>query len=383
MGPISKESVTHGEHLKSSFADTRNKNCPPRRYASEHTHESPLSPSIARVLYSLDWHWSHVKIVREAMKRRNIRILSIIGISVIGIAAVFVALTYPRYHREMQAAKARLFAGSEILKTDHGDLEYTVRGEGTPVLTLHGAGGGYDQGLWFGRLALGDGYKFISVSRYGYLRTPIPQNASIKMQATSYKDLLNHLHIPKVIVIGGSAGGPSATEFANDYPERVSALILISAVSEASVPGDKPAFYIGIIHLIQQSDYAYWLVAKFMQPAILNLMGIPANVYAKFTLIQKKMAQDMLDIMHPMSQRYLGTVNDGDMIQREAVATDAIAAPTMILHARDDALVSYQHAEHAREAIKGSQLISFNVGGHGLLSQMDAVRQNVKEFLER
>jgi pimeloyl-ACP methyl ester carboxylesterase len=311
------------------------------------------------------------------------KIVVIIVALVIGITAVVVALTYPRYYREMRAAKARLLAGSEILKTDHGDIEYAVQGEGTPVLLLHGAGGGYDQGLSLGRLALGDGYKFISVSRYGYLRSPIPTNGSIKTQAALYKDLLDHLNIQKVIVVGGSAGGPSATQFANDYPERTSALILISAVSEASVPGDKPAFYVGIIHLIQQSDYAYWIVSKFMQPAILNLMGIPADVYAKFTSVQKQMAQEMLDTMHPMTERYRGTMNDGDMIQREAVSTDKASAPTLILHAKDDALVSYHHAEHAHEAIKRSQLISFETGGHGLLAQMNAVRQDVKEFLER
>jgi pimeloyl-ACP methyl ester carboxylesterase len=317
------------------------------------------------------------------MKRRDVKILIIIFAVVIGIPAVFVAVTYPRYRREMHAAKARLLAGSEILKTDRGDIEYAVQGEGTPVLSLHGAGGGYDQGLWLGELALGDNYQFISVSRYGYLRTPIPQNASIKTQAALYKDLLDHLNIQKVIVVGGSAGGPSATEFANDYPERTSALILISAVSEASVPGDKPAFYVGVIHLIQQSDYAYWLVAKFMQPAILNLMGIPADVYATFTPLQKQMAQEMLDTMHPMTERYPGTMNDGEMIQREAVSTNNVSAPTLILHAKDDALVSYHHAEHAHAEIKGSRLISFDVGGHGLLSQMNAVRQDVKAFLER
>ena len=302
---------------------------------------------------------------------------------VICIAAVFVALTYPHYHREMKATKARLLAGSAILETDQGDLEYAVQGEGTPVLSLHGAGGGYDQGLWLGKLTLGEGYKFISVSRYGYLRTPIPTNASTKTQAALFKDALDHLNIRKVIVVGGSAGGPSAMQFANDYPERTSALILISAVSEASAPGDKPGSYVGIIHLIQQSDYAYWLVAKFMQQAILNLMGIPADVYSKFTPAQKQMAQEMLDTMHPMTERYRGTVNDGEMIQREALSTDSISAPTLILHAKDDALVSYHHAEHAHAAITRSRLIAFDTGGHGLLSQMNAVRQDVKEFLER
>ena len=141
-------------------------------------------------------------------------------------------------------------AGSDMLKTDHGDIEYSVQGDGTPVLSLHGAGGGYDQGLWAAKMAFDDGYKIVSISRYGYLRTPIPKDASIKTQAGLYKDLLDCLNISKVIVFGVSAGGPSATQFANDYPERTQALVLLSAVSEAAAPGDKPAFYVGIIHLI-------------------------------------------------------------------------------------------------------------------------------------
>jgi pimeloyl-ACP methyl ester carboxylesterase len=312
------------------------------------------------------------------MKKR----LIVLGVP-IGIAAGFAALTYPRYHREMRAARARVLAGSRIFKTGHGDIEYAVQGEGTPALLLHGAGGGYDQGMWLGNLSLGPGYKFVSVSRYGYLRTPIAPNASIKTQAASYKDLLDYLNIPKVVIVGGSAGGPTATQFANDYPERTLALILISAVSEASVPGDKPAFYVGIIHLIQQSDYTYWLVSKFMQPAILNLMGISLDVYGSFTPVQKQLAQEMLDTMHPMSERYRGTVNDGRMIRLAGVSRDGISAPTLILHAKDDALVSYHHAEHAHLAIKGSHLVAFDRGGHGLLSQMNTVRQNVKDFLKR
>lgn len=315
-------------------------------------------------------------------KQAQMKMLLITVAVFIGIAALSVAVTYPRCHREMEAMKARLLAGSEILKTGQGDIEYTVQGQGTPVMSLHGAGGGYDQGLWAAKVAFGDGYQIISVSRYGYLRTPIPKDASITTQAELCKELLDHLNIQKAIVLGTSAGGPSATQFANDYPERTSALILLSAVSKASAPGDKPAFYVRVIHLIQRSDYAYWLFAKFMQPTILNLMGVPADVYARFTSDQKQLAQEMLDTMHPMTQRYAGTLNDGEMIQRKAALTDTISAPTLILHAKDDALVSYDHAEHAHKGIKGSQLVSFNTGGHGLLSQMDAVRQDVKLFLE-
>jgi pimeloyl-ACP methyl ester carboxylesterase len=218
----------------------------------------------------------------------SMKILLIIVAILIVIAGVLVIVTYPRYSREMRAAREHLQAESEILNTDKGDIEYAVKGEGTPVLMLHGAGGGYDQGLWAGKLYLGGGYKFISVSRYGYLRSSIPKDPSIKSQSALYNALLDRLNIKKVIVVGISAGGPSATQFANDYPEKTSALMLLSAVSQAGAPGDKPAFYVKIIHLIQQSDYAYWAFTKFMQPTILSLMGVLPDVYQKFTPPQKK-----------------------------------------------------------------------------------------------
>lgn len=296
---------------------------------------------------------------------------------VIGLAAALIVSVYAHYRRRITKAGKRLRAGSTVVKTGLGDIEYAVEGEGPPVLSLHGAGGGYHQGLWVARMVLGDGHKFIAVSRYGYLRTPLPASASIKTQAAQYRDLLDTLRIPKVAVLGTSGGGPSAMQFANDYPERTTALILLSAVSRF----EKPTFSIGLIQLIQQSDYAYWLVTKLLRPVLLNLLGIPAGVYAKLTPAQKRLAQEMLDTMHPMSQRYLGTVKDGEMLQRESPSTERVQAPSLVLHAKDDALVSYSHAVHAHEAIPHSQLRSFDTGGHGLISQMDNVRQEVKEFL--
>ncbi|PKL59308.1 MAG: alpha/beta hydrolase, partial [Methanomicrobiales archaeon HGW-Methanomicrobiales-4] len=189
----------------------------------------------------------------------------------------------------MRLAKDRLLT-SDIFTNPHGEIEYTVQGEGMPIFLLHGAGGGFDFGLWSGKVFFGKNYKIISVSRYGYLRSPIPDNASIRSQATQYNILLDHLNITKVIVVGASAGGPSAIQFAHDYPEKCSALILISAVSMPEPQGSKEPIYIKIIHLIQQSDYSYWLFSKFAESTILDLMGIPNDVYTNFTPEQKQLA---------------------------------------------------------------------------------------------
>ncbi|WP_239450996.1 alpha/beta fold hydrolase [Methanosarcina horonobensis] len=317
----------------------------------------------------------------KEVKKRSRNILLIILAFLICSTVILIALTYPNYHETMTEAEKQLIANSTILKTEYGDIEYTVEGEGKPVLLLHGAGGGYDQGLWVGKVFFGDDYKFISVSRYGYLRSSIPDNASIELQATAYKNLLDNLSIDKVIVVGASAGGPSATQFANDYPDRCSALILISAVSMGPAPGDQDPFYVSIIHIIQQSDYVYWLFTRFFQPAILNLMGIPTEVYETFNPEQKELAQEMLDIMHPMSQRYKGTVNDEKMIEFYTVPAGNLRAPTLIIHAKDDALVSYKHAENAHSKINQSQLVLYDTSGHGMLSQMNGTRVLVREFV--
>ena len=132
-----------------------------------------------------------------------------ITIAVVLLLLSVFAITYARFRAEISGARKKVLAGSEILKTDHGDIEYTAKGEGPPVLVLHGAGGGYDQGLLLpGRTIFGDSFKLISVSRFGYLRSPIPEDSSVEAQAALYAILLDHLKVEKAIVVGGSAGGP-------------------------------------------------------------------------------------------------------------------------------------------------------------------------------
>lgn len=306
----------------------------------------------------------------------------IIIVIFISIIAILIMLTYPGYYRAMQTARGRLLSNSEILETTQGLIEYSVKGQGIPVLLLHGAGGGYDQGLLIGEKSFGHGYQFISVSRFGYLRSPIPADASIKHQVLLYRAVLDHLNIKQVIVLAVSAGGPSAMQFANDYPDRTTALILMSAVSMPETAGDKPARFIKLIHIIQQSDYVYWLFSKFMQSIILNLLGVPAEVYNDLTPQQKKRAQEILNAMHPMSQRYSGTIQDELMNQLSNVSTARIAAPALILHAKDDSLVNYAHAINAHKKIVQSKLILFDTGGHIMLSNMAKVTDYTTEFLK-
>ena len=62
--------------------------------------------------------------------------------------------------------------------TSQGNVEYTEIGEGPAVVTIHGAMGGCDQSLILAQ-TIGDfGYRYIAVSRPGYLGTPIGSGKS-------------------------------------------------------------------------------------------------------------------------------------------------------------------------------------------------------------
>ncbi len=299
----------------------------------------------------------------------------------VALILITLIIVFPSYQKQMNEAKERIKSESRLLETPFGAMEYAISGQGKPVLLIHGAGGGFDQGLWLGRICLEGGYQFIAPSKFGYLSSHAPEEFSAKLQAEQYRILLDYLGIEKVSIIGVSAGGPSSMQFANDFPERAEKLVLLSAVSMPPHPNDKDPFYVKIIQTIQKSDFAYWLFTKALKSQILSLIGIPSDDYKKFTPEQKALANELLDVMHPMSMRRKGTITDG-LIIRDFKIPGNISIPTLIIHSKNDGLVSYSHAEYANQQIEGSTLVLYENGGHGLISELGDARKQISSFMD-
>ena len=64
--------------------------------------------------------------------------------------AVLVMWITIAYRDTLNAAQSRISTGSSIAQTQCGPIEYASRGQGPPILVVHGAGGGFDQGLMLG-----------------------------------------------------------------------------------------------------------------------------------------------------------------------------------------------------------------------------------------
>jgi predicted alpha/beta-fold hydrolase len=73
------------------------------------------------------------------------------------------------------------------------------------------------------------------------------------------------------------------------------------------------------------------------------------------------------------------------MSEYDAEQIKNIQAATLVLHARDDTLVSFEQAEFTAKNIPGAELIPMEKGGHLalMLNSNAAAKEKVLEFLEQ
>jgi pimeloyl-ACP methyl ester carboxylesterase len=142
---------------------------------------------------------------------RSIRYVLLAGSLILTAVAGAVLL---HYENEMGDARDSASHGSLVANTDAGPIEYAEAGSGFPPLSIHGAGGGFDQGLANAAELVGQGFRLIAPSRFGYLRTEVPEDSTPAARADAHAALLSKLTIPRSVVVGVSAGARSAVELA-------------------------------------------------------------------------------------------------------------------------------------------------------------------------
>jgi pimeloyl-ACP methyl ester carboxylesterase len=108
-------------------------------------------------------------------------------------------------------------------------LSYLERGEGPPILVLHGAGGLAEDAPFLGSLA--EHGRVIAPTHPGFGRAELPDWIdSVDDLAYIYLDLLDLLDLRDVTVIGTSMGGWLAAEIAIKSTARIARLILVDAI---------------------------------------------------------------------------------------------------------------------------------------------------------
>ncbi len=307
--------------------------------------------------------------------------LTIVG----ALLLALVALTYYDYRRDMGVARARVSSGSQVTNTPCGLIEYADVGQGPPVLVVHGAGGGFDQGLELAQPLIDSRFRVIAVSRFGYLRTPLPIDGSPMAQADAHSCLLDELKLGRVAVIGGSAGAPSAMQLCLRHPERCSALVLLFPIAFA--PGrtqlKPPALFMFVVKTTLHSDFLYWAATKVVRETLFKtILATPPEDFRKASVEEQARALLVMRHILPISSREKGIWNDATLSPSlPRYDLEQIRVPTLLLSAHDDLYGTFQNARYTAEHIPDARLVGFPTGGHLLLGHWKEACAQVVGFL--
>ena len=311
--------------------------------------------------------------------------LSIVaGLCLAGVVAVITL----HYRRDIGVARSRVSSGSLIAKTKCGPIEYAEGGQGRPVLIVHGAGGGFDQGMALGESLARQGLRVIAMSRFGYLRTPIPADASAAAQADAHVCLLDALGIEQAGVIGFSAGAPSAMQLAIRHPERVTALVLVVPATYVPRPGNAPSVTSPratqfLFSTALKSDFLFW-AARHVSPNTLvrGLLATPSEDLEKVSLAERARVNRMLDAILPVSPRRLGLLNDASITTSlPRYELERISAPTLCVSVADDKFGTYAGARYAARNIPNARFVGYPTGGHILAGHQEDLVREITSFL--
>ena len=276
-----------------------------------------------------------------------------------------------------------------LAATRLGAVECARYGAGPAVLLLHGAMGGWDQGLLLGRATLGAaGHELIAVSRPGYLGTPLDRGREPERQADLCAAVLDSLGIREAAAVAISGGGQCALQFALRHPERCAALILISACSAPLMV--KAPFRFQMMCLMARVPGMLERMRRRVEtdPEAAAARSIPDPDLRARTLSDSEAGplfrRHLSMTMERMRDRLAGTRNDIEQSRMPfAYPLREIRTPALIVHGTADQAVPFAQAEATAAALPCAELLAIPDGQHvSLFTHLDVIRARVRQFLE-
>jgi pimeloyl-ACP methyl ester carboxylesterase len=303
----------------------------------------------------------------------------------LGLLTLLGAVVHRAFVRDMAEAHARLANRSTAIDTPFGAVEYASVGSGVPILVIHGAGGGFDQGIDVTGALTAQGFRLIAPSRFGYLGSSWPARPTTQAQADVYVELLEKEGIDKVFVVAVSAGEWSGLQFAVRHPDRCRALVLL--VPASHLPTAAHNYGGTLLRVMMRSDFAAWSVLKvarvFPRTTAETLLGTPAADVLAASPSERARIQRVLDQLVPMRARSRGMQFDIETASvSDTYSLSSITCPVLTISAEDDLFNTAPRARYVAAHVPSGRAIVFRTGGHALVGRQDETLREVVSFMK-
>lgn len=254
----------------------------------------------------------------------------------------------------------------DVVGTLFGDVEYRLVGAGSQVaLFQHG-------GHCSAEVRLGEdyflqrGFTVLAVSRPGYGRTPLSTGTQLPRWADVLRELLQQLHIGRVVSVGISAGSRAALTLAGRHPALVNKLILQSAVSFAPWPdtSTRVGAYAAFNPLVEGGTWrAVRLLAEKNPRAVVRWMMSNLSTLDAADVVagmSEQQVQELAQLFATFRSRR-GFLNDINTAGGDACD---VPVPTLIVHSTYDGSVPLSHPRLLAAQIKNSRLFLSEAESH-------------------
>jgi pimeloyl-ACP methyl ester carboxylesterase len=232
------------------------------------------------------------------------------------------------------------------------------------------------------------GFSVLTPSRPGYGRTPLSTGRTSAQAAEALVALLDCLQVQTCAVVAVSGGGPTGVALAGLYPQRVTRLVLLEAVTWAEERPNEPgyrsqaAFY-GPLHNLFWGMLGFFSRVSPRSIARQNLFLF--STHDPDDALARLSAEDIPKFGHFFqghSSRQ-GALNDlthtvGPELLR------SVSQPTLVVHSREDRSVPFSHAEWSLEHIPQAELCESGFTGHFFWIGPDfqGISRRMAEFLQ-
>jgi len=265
-------------------------------------------------------------------------------------------------------------------------LSYEMKGEGFPVIFIHGFGSKKD--IWQPQiLTLSKKFKTITFDLRGAGMSERPNSPyTMEVFADDVKGLMDSLHIKLTHLIGRSLGGMIAQRFVLKYPNYVKKLVLIATSSKFD---QKRAIDSIINNRIQEIELlrtdpekAFWNKAYFVfhQKFRSKLKSNPKKLYYNSFSLETLIKDSQINPSRPQD-----IINQGNAMKDHNTFDELpqINNSTLLLAASHDRLIIKSSMDIIHKRIPNSTLKIIQNAGHFMtLSKAPEVNKLILEFLE-
>ncbi|WP_439487311.1 alpha/beta fold hydrolase [Algoriphagus sp.] len=274
-----------------------------------------------------------------------------------------------------------------FLKHDNGNekvrIFYQDYGQGDPVILIHGWPLSHQ--AWEGQIAtlIEAGYRVIAYDRRGFGKSSQPlEGYDYSTLATDLRELILHLDLNNVTLVGFSMGGGEVVRYFTDYEgDRVTKAALIASIIPLVAQKDDNPDGVPQKNLDE-------IMGALKNDRIGFLKGFHENFY-NFDELKGEISQASLDYDFSIASHAspIATIKAAEAWATTDFRSELknIDVPTLIVHGDADNIVPFQtSAQQAAQGIATNEYHLIKDAPHGLtLTHRDELDKLILEFLKK